>query len=198
MDSRYGFLALPAVWVCFGFFFLYAGALSIVQTFAVPAAAQLHAVPTHWAALCLSIYMVCAAAGMLAGGFLVQDAARCETIIAAALALAAAVALTLGLAPLPALAVPLLFGLLGLATGVSGPSRDLLVKRATPAQASGRVYGVVYGGLDIGQALVPVGVGLLMDGGHWQAVWLALAGLQGLLILSAFQVRRMQGPAPAP
>lgn len=191
-ESALAFLRLPAVWVCFGFFFLYAGALSVVQTFAVPSAAQLHAVPAHWAALCLTIYMVCAAVGMVAGGFLVQDKSRCEAIIAAGLGVAALVALTLGFAEVPALAVPFLFGLLGLATGVSGPSRDLLVKQATPLHASGRVYGVVYGGLDIGQALVPIVVGLLMDQGALRGVWAVLALLQLSLIVSAFQVRRVR------
>lgn len=192
-EGQMDFLRLPAVWVCFGFFFLYAGALSVVQTFAVPAAAQLHAVPTHLAAQCLTIYMLCAAAGMVLGGFLVRDRSRCESIIAAALAVAALVALTLGFASVPAPAVPVLFGLLGLATGVSGPSRDMLVKQATPLQASGRVYGVVYGGLDVGQALVPICIGLLMDQGAVQGVWAALAFLQVALVFSAFQVRRVQG-----
>jgi len=194
-EGRFDFLRLPAVWVCFGFFFLYAGALSVVQTFAVPSAAQLHAVPAHWAAMCLTIYMVCAAAGMVAGGFLVRDKSRCEAVIAAGLGVAAAVALTLGWAAVPAPLVPVLFGVLGLATGVSGPSRDLLVKQATPLQASGRVYGVVYGGLDIGQALVPILVGLLMDQGALRGVWAVLAALQLALIASAFHVRRVQAGA---
>jgi len=81
---------------------------------------------------------------------------------------------------------------MGFVTGLSGPSRDMLVKRATPANATGRVYGVVYGGLDIGQALVPIGIGLLMDHGRLSAVWLALAVLQGVLIVSAFRVGRMR------
>jgi MFS transporter, FSR family, fosmidomycin resistance protein len=184
------FLAIPAVWMCFGFFFFYAGALSVVQSFAPQSAAQLHAVPAHLVAMCLTIYMVCAAGGMLLGGFLVSDPSRCERIVAAAFSVAVVLALSLGFAPVPALAVPVLFGLMGFATGISGPSRDLLVKRATPAHASGRVYGVVYGGLDIGQALVPLLIGALMDRGAYRSVWVALAVLQGVLIFSAFGMRR--------
>jgi hypothetical protein len=77
--------------------------------------------------------------------------------------------------------------------GISGPSRDLLVKRSTPAHATGRVYGVVYGGLDVGQALVPLLIGALMDRGAYTAVWVALAVLQGVLIVSAFRVRKVAG-----
>jgi MFS family permease len=196
-EHTLAFLKLPAVWVCFGFFFFYAGALSVVQSFAPQAARELHAVPLHLVAMCLTIYMLCSAAGMVLGGFLAAKAERCDRIVGIAFGLAAVVALTLGFAKLPPAVVPVLFGLMGFVTGLSGPSRDLLVKRATPAHASGRVYGVVYGGLDIGQALVPLVIGAMMDRGAYSSVWLALAALQGVLIVSAFRVRRA-GTAPAP
>lgn len=191
-EGRFDFLRIPAVWMCFGFFFFYAGALSVVQTFAPGAAARLHEVPLQWVALCLSIYMVCAAAGMLVGGFLAADAERCERIVATGFGFAAVVALSVALLPLPALMVPVLFGVMGFVTGTAGPSRDLLVKRSTPEGATGRVYGVVYAGLDIGQAVVPLFVGALMDAQAWAGVWLALAALQGVLIVSAFRVRHVR------
>ena len=191
-EGRFDFLRIPAVWMCFGFFFFYAGALSVVQTFAPGAAAQLHAVPLQWVALCLSIYMVCAAGGMLVGGFLAADPERCERIVATGFGFAAVVALSVALLPLPAVMVPVLFGVMGFVTGTAGPSRDLLVKRSTPEGATGRVYGVVYAGLDIGQAVVPLFVGALMDAQAWAGVWLALAALQGVLIVSAFRVRHVR------
>ncbi|MBP6777674.1 MAG: MFS transporter, partial [Piscinibacter sp.] len=69
-EGSLDFLRIPAVWMCFAFFFFYAGALSVVQTFAPSAARELHAVPAELAAMCLTVYMVCSAAGMVAGGFL--------------------------------------------------------------------------------------------------------------------------------
>jgi MFS family permease len=196
-EGSLDFLKIPAVWMCFAFFFFYAGALSIVQTFAPQAARELHAVPAHLVALCLSIYMVCSAAGMALGGFLVSDPERCERIVGIAFGLAAGVALWLGFGSLPALAVPVLFGVMGFVSGIAGPSRDLLVKRSAPDNATGRVYGVVYGGLDIGQAVVPLLIGSLMDQQAWRGVWLALALLQGVLIVSAFNVRRVRRTALA-
>jgi hypothetical protein len=91
--------------------------------------------------------------------------------------------------------VPVLFGAMGLASGVAGPSRDLLVKRSTPANASGRVYGVVYAGLDIGQAAAPLIFGRLMDAGQYASVILGLALVQAVLIASAFNVRRVRREA---
>ena len=197
-EHSLAFLRIPAVWMCFAFFFFYAGALSIVQAFAPQAARELHAVPAQLVAICLTVYMVCSAAGMLAGGFLATAPERAEQIVGIGFGLAAAVALLVGLATLPALAVPVMFGAMGFVSGLAGPSRDLLVKRSSPDNATGRVYGVVYAGLDIGQALVPLVIGTLMDHGAWRSVWIALAVLQGVLIVSAFNVRRVRRTSLAP
>ena len=107
-------------------------------------------------------------------------------------------ALLIGFASLPALTVPVLFGAMGFVSGMAGPSRDLLVKKSTPDNATGRVYGVVYAGLDIGQAVVPLLIGSLMDQGAYRSVWLALALVQGVLIVSAFNVRRARRTVFAP
>jgi len=186
------FLQIPAVWMCFAFFFFYAMALSGVQAFAPEAARLLHEVPAQLAAICLTVYMVCSAGGMVVGGFLVTDPARCERIVGAGFGVAAAIALVLGFATIPALAVPVLFGAMGFAAGIAGPSRDLIVKRSAPDNATGRVYGVVYSGLDIGQAIAPLLFGTLMDLHRPAQVWLGIAVVQGVLIASAFNVRRVR------
>ncbi len=196
-EHTLAFLRIPAVWMCFGFFFLFAGVLSVVQSFAPQAARELHAVPAALVAVCLTVYMLCSAGGMFIGGFLATDPQRAERLIGLAFGAAATLALAMALAPLPAAAVPVVFGLMGVVSGLAGPSRDLLVKQATPANATGRVYGVVYSGLDIGQAAVPVLVGSLMDHGAYRGVWLVLALLQGMLVISAFQVRRVRRTVPA-
>ena len=194
-EGSLDFLRIPAVWMCFGFFFFYALVLSVVQAFAPEAARQLHGVPVALAAVCLTLYMICSAAGMVLGGFLAVDPARCEMVVGLGFGVAALIALLIGVAPVPALAVPALFGLMGFATGIAAPSRDLLVKRSTPENATGRVYGVVYSGLDIGQAVSPLIFGVLMDHHQYQGVWLGLVLLQAVLITSAFNVRRVRRTA---
>jgi len=197
-EGNFDFLRIPAVWMCFGFFFFYAVVLSAIQAFAPEAARQLHGVPVGLAAMCLTVYMVCSAGGMVLGGFLAADPARCERVVGAGFGVAAAIALVVGLAPVPALVVPALFGAMGFASGIAGPSRDLLVKKSTPENASGRVYGVVYGGLDIGQAIAPLFFGALMDRGQYRGVWLGLVFVLGVLIASAFNVRRVRRTVLAP
>lgn len=193
-----GFLRIPAVWMCFVFFLVYAGVLTGVQTFAPLAAMNLLDMPKALVAVCITSYMVCAAGGTVVGGFLASDPARCERVVGAGFGLAALIALAIGFAPVPALAVPALFGAMGFVSGIAGPSRDMLVKRSTPENATGRVYGVVYSGLDVGQALAPLVFGALMDHGNFRGVWLVLVGLQALLIASAFQVRRTRRTLLAP
>ncbi len=197
-DGGLDFLKIPAVWMCFGFFFLYAIVISVIQAFAPEAARQLHGVPLAQAAICLTIYMVCSAGGMVLGGFLAADPSRCERIVGGAFGVAAVFALTLGFAHLPAAAVPILFGVMGFASGIAGPSRDLLVKKSTPENSTGRVYGVVYSGLDIGQAVAPLIFGGLMDHQQYSGVFLGLAMVQGVLIASAFNVRRARRTSLAP
>ncbi len=190
--GNFAFLAIPSVWMCFAFFFIYASALSIVQTFAPSAAGQLHNVPTALVAMCLTTYMVAAAGGMVLGGFLAANPERCEKIVGVGFGIAACVALLLGYGTFPGVLVPVLFGVMGFGAGIAGPSRDMLVKRSTPENATGRVYGVVYAGLDIGQAVTPLLFGWLMDQGKFTSIWLGLALLQGVLIASAFNVRRVR------
>lgn len=196
--GQFDFLRIPAVWMCFGFFFFYAMVISVVQTFAPVAAGHLHAVPLTLVAVCLTVYMVASAAGMVVGGFLASDPSRCERIVGVGFGIAAALALVLAFADFAPVLVPVLFGAMGFASGIAGPSRDLLVKRSTPANATGRVYGVVYAGLDIGQAVAPLIFGRLMDGGRYTEVIVGLAIVQGVLIASAFNVRRVRREALVP
>jgi len=196
--ASFGFLAIPAVWMCFGFFFLYAVVLGGIQAFAPEAARQLHAVPTRWAAMCLTFYMVAAACGMVVGGFAAADPSRCERIVAIGFTAAAAIALTIGYAPVVPSAVPVLFAAMGLAAGIAGPSRDLIVKRSSPENATGRVYGVVYSGLDIGQAFAPLVFAPLLDLHRPADVWLGIAIVQALMITTAVNVRRARRTALAP
>ena len=165
LGGSLGFLRLPAVWYCFAFFFTFAVALGGIQTFAPTAAGQLHDVPAAQVAICLSAYMFAAAGGMVYGGHLLRDPQRSARVVALGFGAAAVVALLIAFGDWPSVFVPVLFALMGLGTGIAGPSRDLLVKQATPEGATGRVYGVVYSGLDVGMSLAPALFGALMDAG---------------------------------
>ena len=78
------------------------------------------------------------------------------------------------------MAVPVLFGVMGFGAGIAGPSRDLIVKRAAPPNATGRVYGVVYSRASTSaRRFAPLVFGPLMDMHRPPDVWLGIAIAQG-------------------
>jgi len=130
-------------------------------------------------------YMLCGAAGMVAGGFLVGRVQQLEKTIALAMAGSALLLLLVATGALQPLAAAAAVSLAGLGTGLAGPSRDMLIKRAAPPGATGRVYGTVYSGLDLGFALAAPAFGWLLDHGQPNAVFGAAAATLCMGIASA-------------
>ncbi|MDE2592684.1 MAG: MFS transporter [Burkholderiales bacterium] len=179
------FLKLPSVWLCFSFFFWSTAALCAMQSFASPALTQLYNVPPSIAAFVVTGYMLCGAMGMVIGGFLVSRAERLERTIAMAMSLAAMLLLLTATGALNGYAAAAITALAGFGTGLAGPSRDMLIKRAAPPGATGRVYGTVYSGLDLGFALAAPVFGSLMDHAQPQGVFAGAALVLVLGIASA-------------
>jgi MFS transporter, FSR family, fosmidomycin resistance protein len=157
------FLRLPSVWLCFSFFFWSTCALSAVQSFAGPALQKLHELPLAVTSFVVTAFMLCGAAGMVVGGFLAARGERLERTIGACLLGAAVLLFLAGVPALPGLVAATCAALAGFGTGLAGPSRDMLIKRAAPPGATGRVYGTVYSGLDLGFALAAPVFGALLD-----------------------------------
>jgi len=86
-------------------------------------------------------------------------------------------------AVLPSWGALALMAAIGGVTGVAGPSRDLMIRAAAPANATGRVFGVVYSGLDSGLALGPLMFGAMMDAHHPAWVFVGIGVFQALVIL---------------
>jgi MFS family permease len=182
------FLKLPSVWLCFGFFFWTTAALTAIQSFASPALQQMYGLPLTVTAFVVTGYMLCGAAGMVIGGFLVTRVERLERIIGFAMAASAGLLLLTGSGWLPGLAAAAVASLAGFGTGLAGPSRDMLIKRAAPPGATGRVYGTVYSGLDIGFALAAPLFGALLDHGQPNSVFHGAALMMLLGVVSASMV----------
>jgi FSR family fosmidomycin resistance protein-like MFS transporter len=183
--GSFGFLRLPAVWMCFGFFFLTSVALGGIQAFSSTSLTSLYGISLATAATAYTTFMLSSAAGMVAGGFLAARAHNHDRTIAICFLFAAALALLLAASIVPGPLVVLVMGAIGLSTGVAGPSRDLLIRAAAPPNATGRVFGVVYSGLDSGMAVGPVLFGVLMDGGHPAGLFIGVALFQTLAIATA-------------
>jgi len=189
--SVWALLRMPSVWLCFSFLFCSTSALSAVQSFAAPALHLLHGVDLKVAAMVVPGYMVCGALGMVAGGFLLARLdQRLEPLIAGALAGSAALLLLAASGWVSGTTALVIASLAGLGTGLAGPSRDMLIRRATPPGATGRVYGLVYSGLDLGFALASPLFGRLLDAGQPAAVFQGSALALFAAVLSAAWVGR--------
>ena len=168
--SNVDFMKLPAIWMCFAFFAFTAMALGVIQSFTPAALHASYGVALAIGTVCVTAYMLANAAGTLAGGFLAAKAAQHDRIIATALGAAALIAAIIATGMVPAALLVFFFALMGFGSGIAGPSRDLLVRAAAPKNATGRVYGVVYSGLDAGLAIAPPIYGAAMDAQH--PLWL--------------------------
>jgi MFS family permease len=196
--SALGFLRLKVVWMCFAFFVISAVALAGVQTFAATSLVSLYGMSLAWATSAYTCFMLSSAVGMLYGGFLGAGNGRHGRIIIFAFAAAAVFAFILAAAVVPAWMAIVLMGLVGFATGIAGPSRDLMIRGAAPANATGRVFGVVYSGLDTGLAIGPLMFAALMDANQPAGVFVVIGIFQALVIVTTIGVGNNSRVAAAP
>jgi MFS family permease len=187
-EPALAFLRLPSVWLCFSFFFFSTCALTAILSFAGPALHKMYDVPLEAASFVVTGYMLCGIVGLLLGGFVAARAARLERTIGICLAAAGALLALVGTGWLPAALAIGVAAFAGLGTGLAGPSRDMLIKRASPPGATGRVYGTVYSGLDLGFALAAPVFGAVLDGGHPNGVFFGAALALALGVLSASMI----------
>ncbi|ANQ85764.1 putative fosmidomycin resistance protein [Azoarcus olearius] len=200
--SSFDFLGVPAVWLCFLFFFFTTMAFGAFQNYGTPLLQALFDLTLAAAASGITAFLLAAAGGMFLGGFIAARYAAHDRLVAVFLGGAALIAVILAAGVLPtAAALPALAGI-GFCTGVAGPSRDILVRRAAVARfgagAYGRIYGLVYSGIDAGMALAPLAFGPLMDSRRFWMVMAGVAVLQiGAVVVALAAARRAGGAAPA-
>ncbi|MGH8430158.1 MAG: MFS transporter, partial [Solimonas sp.] len=181
------------------FFTLLALSSSAMSTFAIAALIAGHGVSPGAATAALTAYLAAAAAGVLAGGSLADRTSRHGDVAAAGFAFSALIALAIAVASLPVPVLIVAMGLTGFLFGVIQPSRDMLVRRAAPPGAMGRVFGIVSTGFNIGGIVGPSLFGWLMDHGEprWvfgsAVVFMALTALCGL---AEERRDRRRGPSP--
>jgi len=184
--------------MCFFYFFLVSTALVGLQGFAVPVSMSLFGLSDALAAKSLTLFLIGGSCGIVAGAVLADRTERHHVVATIGLLASAACILMAALEPVPALyGLPVFMTLAGLCVGITGPSRDSIVRRATPSGASGKVYGFVYSGLDLGSTLAPAAFGMLVDRGAAVLVyWVVIAALL-LAILSVLDIRNRVETQPA-
>jgi len=129
--------------------------------------------------------MICSALGLIAGGFVATKISDPDRVITTAFLISGVMAIVTGMGIFPGWTVPVLFALMGFGGGMAGPARDLMVRAGTPKGASGRVFGLVYSGIDFGAASGPVLFGLFMDWKSPEIIFYSIAVLQLFAVLVA-------------
>ena len=190
--GSFAFLGVGVVWMCFAFFLVSVMAFGGLQNFGPPVLQRAYGVTLAVATSGLTAYLLGSAAGVGTGGFFASKGERQDRLVAVALGAAAVCSIALASGGPPRWSVVVLMGMMGFGVGFSGPSRDILVRRAATASfgsgAYGRIYGFVYSGIDTGLAIAPLAFGLFMDAGRYTSVLWGVAALQCLAIVTALGV----------
>jgi FSR family fosmidomycin resistance protein-like MFS transporter len=181
----------------FFYFVVIATAGGGVQQFSVSALMELYHSPVAIAGMALTGYLGASALGIVLGGELADRFPRHAVIATTGLTMGAVFMTLIAVFPLPMPAIIGLMACAGFSIGMTGPSRDILIRGATPKGATGKVFGFVYCGLDVGSSTGPILFGWLMDGGQFRFVFVVFAVMYALGIFSVMQLRRGSRAATA-
>jgi FSR family fosmidomycin resistance protein-like MFS transporter len=183
-------IGTPVVLMAFGYFAMTAFAGSGMQTFSISALTSGYGLSLHAATLALTGYLVGSALGMVAGGFLADHTHRHDRVAMAGIAIAALLMLSIAALPgVAGLVLPITI-MAGIANGATGPSRDVLVRRAAAGIGTGSVFGFVYSGFDLGSSTAPLLFGMLLDHSAPHAVFVAIGLSLALAAPTVMQVRQ--------
>ncbi len=186
----------PAILLCFIYFTLLAVTIAGIQNF-LPTILIVEGFTLSVGTTALTAFLIASSAGTVLGAVLADRTGRNDWIVAAGLATAGTFIVVVSYL---SAAAPIIAALAvaGFCFGSAMPSRDMIVRQATPRGATGRVFGFVYSGLDAGSAIAPVTVGLLLD--HHQprlALWLLAAALFLAIATTSVIVRFSRSPVEA-
>ena len=197
-QSAFAFLKLTSVWLCWLFFFFSMIAMAGIQSFAPSALNQLYGIPVTAGNFSITLLALGSAAGMILGGVMAAKLKMPDRIVGTCLFACAVIGLLIGSELVTAALVPGLFFVIGCGLGIAAPSRDMMIRSATPQGVSGSVYGIIYSGIDLGAAVGPLLFGILLDAGKPNSLFLGVAFLQLLLILTAVKVVASNANAAMP
>ena len=183
-------LMAPAILLCFAYFAMLAMALTGFQSFLPAALHTAHGTPLGAAGSALTGYLLGGVAGILFGGWLADHSRRHERILALGLLIAAVLVMIVGLVDLGIGALVVMISAAGFCSGMTAPSRDMMVRGATPPGSTGKVFGFVYSGLDLGSAFVPPVLGLFLDHGIPIGVFALTAVALAVCIAIAYALQR--------
>jgi len=178
-------------------FYMLSGGLSIGLNSAVAAALnKLWTIPLEEAARAVSAFMVGGAIGTLIGGTVAARAKRLDTVALAGYVVSGSMLWLVATVGMPYLVILAAFCLGGFTFGMITPSRDMMVKSLTPPGHSGKVFGFVSSGFEVGGIALAPAFGWLIDHGAPAWVFYLAVIIMALAFAAAMLATRLRRPAP--
>jgi MFS family permease len=153
----------PAILALAAFFTLLALSTGGISSFGVAALVTGYGVSASSANIALTTFLGASAIGVLVGGQLADRTARHGDVAAIAFAANALLILIIAAVSLSTPAIIAIMGLAGFLGGIVAPSRDMMVRKAAPAGATGRAFGLVSTGFNVAGIIGPLLFGYIMD-----------------------------------
>jgi MFS family permease len=169
-------LVAPAILLNLAFFVMLAMSSGALYNFLVPALGALHGTPVTIGNAALTGLLLLSPIGVLVGGWLVGRTPHHGLVATCGLIVTATVTTLVGTFDFTAAALVMLISVAGFFSGLTMPSRDMIVRAVTPPGAYGRVFGFVSTGFNIGGIVSPLIFGQLLDQGHPRAIFFVVAG----------------------
>lgn len=194
-------LLTPAVLSLVGFFALLSLSSGALTNYSAVALVSMYGVSFSAANAALTAFLFAMAVGVLAGGFIADATKRHGDVAAGGFGGAAVLILAVGTIDLGPVLTVMAMGGAGFLSGMISPSRDMLVRAASPPGAFGRVFGIVTTGFNIGGTIGPMIGGWIMD--HNLPRWVFYSSvlfmtLTAMMALAGeWRARRASGTAQA-
>jgi len=135
----------------------------------------LYGTPPALANTALTGLLAMSAMGVLLGGALAGRTARHNLVACAGLVVTGSASTLIALVDPGALLLVLIASLSGFASGMTMPSRDMIVRSVTPQGSFGKVFGFVTTGFHIGGMVAPLIFAQFLDHGYPRGVFLYVA-----------------------
>jgi MFS family permease len=156
-------LLTPTVIGLVGFFALLSLSSGALTNYSAVALISVYGISLSSANLALSAFLFSTAIGVLAGGVIADRTTRHGDVAAFGFGGAAVLILLVGTVDLGTVLLVAAMGTAGFLSGMISPSRDMLVRAASPPGAFGRVFGIVTTGFNLGGTVGPLIGGWIMD-----------------------------------
>ncbi|HWK95966.1 MAG TPA: MFS transporter [Pseudolabrys sp.] len=182
--ASWNLLLSPPILLNLVFFLLLALMNSGMNNYSVAALGALYGTPAAIANTALTAMLLLSSIGVLVGGVLVGRTALHSIVAALGVAGAALSAALIGTFDFATFALIAVMAAQGFSTGIIAPSRDMIVRAATPEGSFGKVFGFVSTGFNLGGIVAPMIFGALMDAGNPRLVFFGVAAAALIAILT--------------